>query len=229
MFFAIVFGSKIILPNGSWCMSETPAPSGPGRDEDPPGTPARPGDHPALGSPHWQLVPQAPDWDEAYLAARADDEDPGDPQDDHDPDNAPPAGLEGGQLAALIAEARQNGRAITAEQARRAQAWTRSGHTAAMAAVGAVMAGRRGPAMPGSAESFPSGQASPAAGFAAGQPLDTAPGCAALGSFLEDAAGGDDRYAGASDDELLGVIGGWDRVEANASAGKHAAVAEFIR
>ena len=34
---------------------------------------------------------------------------------------------------------------------------------------------------------------------------------------------------GASDDELLGVICGWDRVEANASARKHAAVAELIR
>ena len=34
---------------------------------------------------------------------------------------------------------------------------------------------------------------------------------------------------GASDDELLGVICGWDRVEANASAQKHAAVAELLR
>jgi hypothetical protein len=56
-----------------------------------------------------------------------------------------------------------------------------------------------------------------------------APGCAVLASFLEDAAGADDRYAGASDDELQGVICAWDRVEASASAGKHAAVAEMIR
>ena len=83
--------------------------------------------------------------------------------------------------------------------------------------------------MPGSAETFPGEYTSPAAGFAAGKPLDTAPGCAALASFLEDTAGDDDRYAGASDDELLGVICAWDRVEANASAGKHAAVAELIR
>ena len=83
--------------------------------------------------------------------------------------------------------------------------------------------------MPGSAETFPGEYASPAAGFASGKPLDIAPGCAALASFLEEVAGGDDRYAGASDDELLGVICGWDRVEANASARKHAAVAELIR
>ena len=77
--------------------------------------------------------------------------------------------------------------------------------------------------------SHPGEYASPAAGFASGQPLDVAPGCAVLGSFLADAAGDDDRYAGASDDELLGVICAWDRQEAHASAGKHAAIAEFIR
>jgi uncharacterized protein DUF222 len=52
---------------------------------------------------------------------------------------------------------------------------------------------------------------------------------ATLGSFLEDTAGHDDRYVGASDDELLGVICAWDRQEAYASAGRHAAVAELIR
>ena len=83
--------------------------------------------------------------------------------------------------------------------------------------------------MPGSAPTFPGEYASPAAGFAAGKPLDTAPGCAVLALFLEEVAGGDDRYAGASGDELLGVICGWDRAEANASAGQHAAVAELIR
>jgi len=44
---------------------------------------------------------------------------------------------------------------------------------------------------------------------------------AALALFAEDAAGEDDRYAGAADDELLGVICAWDRVEAHASARKH--------
>ena len=59
-------------------MSETPAPRGPGQGDDPSGVPAGPGDHPWLGSPDWRLVPQRPDWDEAWLAARAEDEDPGD-------------------------------------------------------------------------------------------------------------------------------------------------------
>ena len=60
-------------------------------------------------------------------------------------------------------------------------------------------------------------------------PLDTAPGCVSLGLFADEAAGDDDSYAGASDDELLGVICGWDRVQAHVAARKHAAVAEFIR
>ena len=206
-------------------MGETPVPRDPGRDEDPPGMPARPGDHPTLGSPHWRLVPQSPDWDEAYLAATAEDEYPGDLEEYEDPDNAPPAGLDDAQLAALIAEARE----ITAEQARAAQTAARLGHTAVLAAMESVAAGRRGPGMPGSEQTFPGEYPSPAAGFGSGQPLDVAPGCATLASFLEDAAGDDDRYLGASDDELLGVICGWDRVEANACAGKHAAVAELIR
>jgi hypothetical protein len=206
-------------------MSETPVPRNPGQDGDPSSVPAGPGDHPWLGSPRWRLVPQSPDWDEVYLAAMADDEYPGDPDEYEDPDNAPPPGLDDAELEALIAEARE----ITAEQARAAQDAARLGHTAALAAVGAMAAGRRGPGMPGSAETFPGEYASPAAGFAAGQPLDTAPGCATLASFLEGAVGDGDRYAGAMDDELQGVVCAWDRVEAYASARKHAAVAEVIR
>jgi Domain of unknown function (DUF222) len=206
-------------------MTQTPAPRDPAPDGGPSGVPAGPGDHPWLGSPDWRLVPQSPDWDEAYLAAAADDEDPGDPEEYQDPDNAPPPGLDDAALEALIAGALQ----ITAGQARAAEAAARSGHTAVLAAVGAVLAGRRGPGMPGSAESLPGEYASPAAGFAAGQPLDAAPGCATLGLSAEDAAGDDDRYAGASDDELLGVICARDRAEAAMAAGKYAAVAEFIR
>ena len=206
-------------------MSETPVPRDPGRDEDPPGTPSGPGDHPSLGAPGWQLVPCSPDWDETYLAAITEDEYPGDADLYEDPDNAPPAGLDDAELAMLIAEARENAE----DQARAAEAAARRGVTGLLAMLGSVAAGRRGPGMPGSAESFPDESGSPAAGFASGKPLDTAPGCAALASFLEDLAGDDHRYAGASDDELQGVICGWDRVEAAMAAGKHAATAELIR
>jgi hypothetical protein len=203
-----------------------PSDHGPsGRDGDEPGAPPGPGDHPSLGSPGWTLVPQSADWDEAWLAARAGDEYPGDLEEYEDPDNAPPSGLDDGQLAALIAEARE----VTADQAYAAGLAARAGQTAALAAAGAVYAGRRGPGMPGSARSFPGEYASPAAGFASGKPLDTVPGCAVLASFLERIAGEDDRYVGASDDELLGAISAWDRVEANASSRKHAAAAELMR
>jgi hypothetical protein len=96
-------------------MSETPLPRDPGRDDDPSGMPAGPGDHPRLGSPDWRLVPQSPDWDEAWLAARAEDEDPGDPDEYEDPDHAPPPGMDDDQLAALIATCRSRvGRACIA-------------------------------------------------------------------------------------------------------------------
>jgi hypothetical protein len=182
-------------------MHQEPVPQEPGRDENPSGVPAGPGDHPWLGSAHWRLVPQSPDWDEAYLASRAGEECPGDPEEYEDPDNAPPS-LDDAELEALVAEARE----IAAEQARAAEAATRLGHTATLAAIGAIAAGRRGPGMPGSAETFPGKYASPAAGFASGKPLDTAPGCTVLAQFAENAAGEDDRHVGASDDELQGVI-----------------------
>jgi Domain of unknown function (DUF222) len=209
-------------------MSESPVPRDPGRDADPPGVSAGRGDYPRLGSPDLRLVPSSPEWpewvdDEGYLAAA--DEDPGDLEEDEDLDNAPPPGLDDAQLADMIAEARE----ITAGQAAGAAAVAAAGRAGVMGAVGSVLSGRRGPGMPGSAGTFPGEYLSPAAGFATGKPLDTAPGGPVLAQFAEEAAGDGDRYRGASDDELLGVICAWDRAEANASARKHAAVAELLR
>jgi hypothetical protein len=211
-------------------MNQEPAPPDPGQDNNLPGVPAGPVDFPELGSARWRLLPPGTDWMDdaeqraAYLASLADEEEPGDPDEEEDPDNAPPPNLDDAQLAALIAEARE----ATEDQTRANAHAARLGMTAAMAAVGAAI-GRRGPGMPGSACSFPGEYSGPAAGFATGKPLDVAPGCTALGLFADDAAGDDDRYAGATDDELLGAICAWDRVEAHVSARKHAAVAEFIR
>src|SRR5580658_756924 len=225
-FIDTLFARTRILPNGPEYMSESPVPRDPGQDDALPGTPPGPGDRPWLGSPGWRLVPQRPDWpdDEAY-AYDEDPGDPGDPEDYEDYDNAPPPGLDDYELAALIAAADE----VTADYALAEAIRSALGQTAAVAAVGALATGRRGPGMPGSAETCPGGQPSPAAGFGSGQALDTARGCPTLGSFLEDAAGSDDRYAGATDDELAGVICAQDRVEAHASAVKHAAVAELIR
>src|SRR5580693_412137 len=90
-----------ILPNGRCCVP--PGPAHPDPDPDlPPGGEGRP-------------VPADPGWleDEGYLAALSEEEDPGDPELDQDPDNAPPAGLDEAGLAALVAEARE----LTADRA----------------------------------------------------------------------------------------------------------------
>ncbi len=161
-----------------------------------------------------------------YLAALSED-DPGDGEVEEyeDPDNAPPPGMDDAQLFALIAEARE----FTAEQEAAEAEMARAGQAGVRAALGSVAAGRRGPGMPGSARRFPGEYTSRASGFASGKPLDVAPGGPVLAQFAGEAAGEGDRYRGASDDELVGVICAWDRVEANASAGKHAAVAELLR
>jgi Domain of unknown function (DUF222) len=192
-------------------MPEGPV-SSPGRDEDPAWDDGG-SDNPLWDrSGHWRLVPQQPEWDDqqwaAYAAALYDEEEPDDPDLYQDPDNAPPAGLDDAELAALIAQAPE----VTADQG-----------------VAACWRGRRGPGMPGSARRRPGEYAGPAAGFAAGRELDTAPGCAVLALFAEDAAGDDDRYAAASEDELVGIICAWDRAEAAMAARKHAAAAEWIR
>jgi hypothetical protein len=57
-------------------------------------------------------------------------------------------------------------------------------------------------------------------------PLDVLPGCAGL-AVAADAAAGDDRFAGVSEAELVGVVCAWDRVEAHAGARKLAAIAEL--
>ena len=168
-------------------------------------------------------VPPWPDWmdDPAYLGMRAEDEDPGDLDLWEDPGDAPPPDVDEAELAAGANE-------IIAAQERVAAVMARLGLTAAMAA-DAAAAGRRGPGMPGSAQSFPGVYVSRASGFASGKPLDVSAGCLVLGQFAEEAAGEDDRYPGASDDELGGAICAWDRIEAYASSRKHAAVAELIR
>ena len=72
-------------------------------------------------------------------------------------------------------------------------------------AVEAATTGRRGPGQPGSARVFPGASASPAAAFGPGMPLDLEPGGAGLAVAADAAAGEDDRFAGVSEAELIGV------------------------
>src|SRR5580693_1843504 len=194
-----------------------------GRDEDPAGHARGPTDKTSLPDPDLDpLLACTPDWlDEAeWAASRAaceDEEEPVDP----DLEDGPPD-FEG--LDAVIAEARE----ITAAEARDAEYAARMVAGGGFGPVGAAP-GPRGPGQPGSARSFPGEHASPAAAFGSGLALDTAPGCAVLAEFADAVAGEDDRYPGATDDEIIGLICAWSRTEAHAAARKLAAVAEFIR
>src|SRR6202042_1626466 len=71
--------------------------------------------------------------------------------------------------------------------------------------------------------------ASPAASFGSGLALGVMPGCPDLALLADAAAGADDAYPGASDEELIGVLCAWDRLEAHMAARKLAAAAELIR
>jgi hypothetical protein len=95
-------------------------------------------------------------------------------------------------------------------------------------AVAAAASGRRGPGQPGSARVFPGESSSPAAGFGPGMALDVLPGCAQL-AVAADAAAEEDRFAGVSEAELVGIMCAWDRVEAHAAARKLAAIGELAR
>src|ERR1700730_14878770 len=96
-------------------------------------------------------------------------------------------------------------------------------------AVKAATTGRRGPGQPGSARVLPGESASRAAAVGPGMVLDVLPGCAGLAVAADAAAGDDGRFGGVSEAELVGVVCGWDRVEAHAHARKLAAIAELAR
>ena len=184
----------------------------------------------------WRPVPPGvdlmadPDEWEAWLAAADGGDPPPDPEQDPrwrpDPDDPePPDDVD---LDGLRAESRRVAAAKAAEQAAEAEWAARQPRDADVPQAG-VRVGRRGPGMPGSARRIPGEYAGPAGGFGTGQPLDVAPGGGVLLGFAEDAAGAGDRFTGASDDELAGIIGALDRAEATACSLKHAALAEFTR
>ena len=196
-------------------MTEGPVSPDPGRDEDP----VRRADEPGGGAqsdpaefPGWrELPPSREDWlteDEwlAWLAAMPDEDDPGlEPGEEPDPEGRPPP--------ARMTRSPRPGR----------------GSRAPVGVPRAVPSARRGPGEPGSARRIPGDSPGPAGAFAAGQTLDVAPGGGALHGLAEHVAGSGDRFGGASDDELIGVLCALDRAEASAAALKLAAVAELIR
>ena len=156
----------------------------------------------------------------AWCEATADQGEPPD-LDEEEPDSDGLPGSWEYDLNVIVADCRR----ITAEEAAACARAARLG----LAGGQPVGLARRGPGQPGSARRAPGEYLSRAAGFAAGMLLDTMPGCNALAGFAAEAAGGDDRYGGAGDDEVAGAVAAWDRIEAHAAARKHAAVAELIR
>jgi len=176
----------------------------------------------------WEPVITHPDpmseqeW-RAWLEASGGEEEPWwllevdpDPQDD-----PPPADWE---VAGLLAGCRQ----ATEDRARAEAAAARLGTAAGLGAL-PPSSSRRGPGQPGSEEAFAGEHPGRAALFAAGLLCDVMPGCQELAGFADEAAGADDAFDGVTDEELLGVLCAWDRVEAHAAARKCAATAELIR
>ena len=221
---------KVILPNGCGaCLQDRllriPGGTNPGPGRRLGRTGLR---HPATPSAGWEPVitrpdPMSEEEREAWLDALAGEDEPSDPEEYPDPEGPPPPGqdeLTPGEIAGI-------GEATEAE-ARGAANGARSGTTGALAAV-AARAGRRGPGQPGSARRFPGESSSRAAAFGTGLVLDVMPGCPDLAMLAGQAAGDDDRYEGVSDDELIGVLSAWDRLEAHMAARKLAAAAELIR
>ena len=195
-----------------------------GRDGDLARHPDGPGSEPAA----WEPVITRPDpvtaeeW-EAWLDF--------DPAEDTDPDAypdeedylSPDADLAGAELAE-IAAATALAAPVTADDLDPA------GVARVLAAqAAAASARRRGPGQPGSARRRARESASGAAAFGTGQLLDVLPACPDLAVLAHRAAGDDDSYAGASDDELTGVVCAWDRLESHAAARKLAAAAELSR
>ena len=93
-------------------------------------------------------------------------------------------------------------------------------------------AARRGGGVPGSQDRRECGPGSRPAGRRRSGPgmcLDVMPACPDLALLADAAAGPDDTYPGASDDELIGVLCAWDRTESHAHARKLAAITELRR
>ena len=176
---------------------------------------------PAPADPGWDGDPAWLDRDPMTAAEReawldrlcAQDDDPSDgPEEYWDPESsAPPPGED----------------ELTADEL----AGVREAAGDELLALDAASTGRRGPGHPGSARTFPGESASRAAGFGTGMAWDVTPGCAQLAVAADTAVSGGsaDRFDGAADHELIGLVCAWDRLEAHAAARKLVAIAEVFR
>jgi hypothetical protein len=154
------------------------------------------------------------DW-AASLVSRDDEVEPDDPDAEEDLNSGMPGQFTGVPMTELIEDARE----VSAAEAR-AKALAGAG------LLGSISAARRGPGYSGPAQ--PGEYANPTGALAEGGALDTATPCGTLALFLEDVAGADGLYAGASDDEVMGAVAAWDRVMSYATGRRYQAVAAFV-
>ncbi len=94
---------------------------------------------------------------------------------------------------------------------------------------GAARAPGRGPGLPGGTTGWAPGRDAHLAGFAAGGQWDDCPPSAALAVAAEAASGPEWRCAGASRDEMFGLLRQWQALESRAAAGKLAVLRALIR
>ena len=87
----------------------------------------------------------------------------------------------------------------------------------------------RDPGLPGGTTGWAPGRDARLAGFAAGGQWDDCPPSAALAVAAEAASGPEWRCAGASRDELFGLLRQWQALESRAAAGKLAVLRALIR
>jgi hypothetical protein len=199
-----------------------------GRDENPVQRPGEP-DGEASG---WGPVITHPDpmsaeeWQASLECEPADGSDPEEYPDEEDYLSPDAVDLTDAELAEIAGAARLA--AIAAGQA--AGDPDAAGVADALAAqAAAASALRRGPGQPGSARLLAGESSSRAAAFGTGMCLDVLPACPDLALLADAAAGPDDSYAGASDDELIGVLCAWDRLGSHMTARMLAAITELRR
>ncbi len=94
---------------------------------------------------------------------------------------------------------------------------------------GAARAPSRGPGLPGGTTGRAPGRDAHLAGFAGGGQWDDCPPSAALAVAAEAASGPEWRCAGASRDEMFGLLRQWQALESRAAAGKLAVLRALIR
>ncbi len=192
-----------------------------GRDEDPVRRPSEPGGE----ASEWEPVITRPD---PMTAEQWRAELECEPAEWCDPDEYPDEGdcLDPGALDLTDAELAE----IAAAAGAAADDTDPAGVADALAAqAAAASARRRGPGQPGSARLRAGESSSRAAAFGTGQCLDVMPACPDLALLADRAAGPDDTYRGASDDELIGALCAWDRTESHAHARKLGAITELRR